>query len=81
MEEKFDEVEEKVKNIIKQVMQAKDPQIKRSSTIADLGGDSLTALGILAALEKEFEIDIPDEDALKIDSFATAVEVVKKQLD
>ena len=45
---------------------------------ADLGGDSLAALGILAALEQDFEIDIPDEEALKITSFMTAVEVVRK---
>ncbi|MFH1314211.1 MAG: phosphopantetheine-binding protein [Candidatus Eisenbacteria bacterium] len=78
MEEKFDEIEAKVKNVIMRVLQVDDAAVKRTSTIADLGGDSLAALGILAALEQEFEIDIPDEEALKITSFVTAVEVVRK---
>ena len=80
MKETFDGIEQKVKEIIKEVLQAKDEDIKKASTITDLGGDSLSALGILAALEKEFEIDIPDEEALKINSFMAAVEVVKKSM-
>ena len=78
MEEKFDEVEMKVKNVIMRVLQVGDSDVKKTSTIADLGGDSLAGLGILAALEQEFEVDIPDEEALKITSFMTAVEVVRK---
>jgi acyl carrier protein len=81
MEEQYDEIEAKVKSVIVRVLQADDSAVKKTSTIADLGGDSLSALGILAALEQEFEIDIPDEEALKITSFATAVEVVRKHVN
>jgi acyl carrier protein len=78
MEEKFDEIEAKVKGVIIRVLQVDETAVKKASTIADLGGDSLAALGILASLEQEFDIDIPDEEALKITSFMTAVEVVRK---
>ncbi len=80
MEQKFDEIELKVKEVIKKVLQVKDEDIKRETTIADLGGDSLAALGILSALEQEFDIDIPDEEALKINSFESAVQVVKNSM-
>ncbi len=70
------EIEQKVEKVIRNVLLIKDKKIEKESTIADLGGDSLSALGILSALEQEFDIDIPDEEAQKIESFATAVEVV-----
>lgn len=81
MEEEFDEIEGKVRDVIKEVLQADDSDVKKTATIADLGGDSLSALAILSALEREFDIDIPDDEALKIDSFATAVEVVRKRVN
>ena len=80
MEEQFDEVEGKVRDVIKEVLQAEDSEVKKTATIADLGGDSLSALAILSALEREFDIDIPDNEALGIDSFATAVEAVRKHV-
>ena len=77
MTDDFDEIEQRVRTVIQTVLQAEASEITRESTIEELGGDSLSALGILSALEQEFELDIADEDAMKIDSFAKAVEIVK----
>lgn len=80
MEENIEEIEKKVEKVIRNVLQLKDEEIKKESTIDSLGGDSLSALGILSALEQEFNIDIPDVEALKINSFTSAVKVVKGRL-
>ena len=82
MEEKFDEIEMKVKETIERVLKpkAKGVEIKKESTIADLGGDSLSALSILSALEQEFNINIPDEEIIDISNFSGAVKVVKKHV-
>ncbi len=80
MEEEFDETEQKVKKIIKKILKVRDTEIKRESSIADLGGDSLSALSILSAIEEEFNINIPDEETAEIDSFSGAVQLVKKHI-
>ncbi|MCF6156171.1 MAG: acyl carrier protein [Candidatus Brocadia sp.] len=80
MEEKFGEAEQKVKEIIKRVLKVKDTEIKKESSIAELGGDSLSALSILSAIEEEFNINIPDEETAEIDSFSGAVQLVKKHI-
>ena len=74
------DIEKRVKGVIEKVLQVKDRDMTRETTIADLGGDSLAALGIISALEQEFDVDIPDEDAQAISSLGTAVDIVKKRL-
>ncbi len=73
----LDEIESKVKEIIKNVLNVGDEEISSDSNIESLGGDSLSALSILSALERDFEIDIPDDVAMKINSLPTAVQIVK----
>jgi len=81
MEERFDEIEQRVKEVIKRVLQVNEENIKRETTIAELGGDSLAVLGILSALEQEFDITIPDDNARQIESFASAVKVIRGRLN
>jgi acyl carrier protein len=78
MGEDFDEIELKVKNIIEKSVIGIKKEVTKDSTIAELGGDSLSALVVLSALEQEFEIDISDEESREIASFSGAVKVVKK---
>lgn len=78
MEEKSDEIEQKVKEILKRILKVQDTSIKKESSIASLGGDSLSALSILSAIEEEFHINIPDEETIEIDSFSGAVALVTK---
>ena len=68
-------VEEKVKDIIAEQLGVKKEEIKaESSFVDDLGADSLDTVEVVMALEEEFGIEIPDEDAEKI---TTVGEVVK----
>ena len=50
MEEEFDGIEQKIRVIIGGILKVKDTEIKKESTIADFGGDSLAALRIISAL-------------------------------
>ncbi|MBU2504437.1 MAG: acyl carrier protein, partial [Candidatus Omnitrophica bacterium] len=59
--------EEKIKEIIAEQLGVKKEEIKpESSFIDDLGADSLDTVEVVMALEEEFGIEIPDEDAEKI---------------
>ncbi|MDI6801179.1 MAG: phosphopantetheine-binding protein [Thermodesulfovibrionales bacterium] len=76
--ETFDEIEQQVRSIIAEELQIDEQNIHKSSTIEDLGGDSLKALMIISALEARFDINISDEDAVKIKSFPSIIEVVRR---
>lgn len=66
---------EKVKNIIAEQLDANVEEITmETSMMKDLEADSLDAVEIMMALEDEFEITIPDEDA---ESFKNIGDIVK----
>ena len=48
--------------------------------IEDLGADSLATIELVMALEEEFDIEIPDEDADKIKTVRDAVEYLDKHV-
>jgi len=48
-----------------------------SSFVEDLGADSLDIVELIMALEEDFEIEIPDEDAEKITSVGNIVDYIK----
>ena len=49
-----------------------------TSFISDLGADSLDTVELVMELEEEFEINIPDEAAEKIQTVGQAVEFIEK---
>jgi acyl carrier protein len=49
-----------------------------ASFVDDLGADSLDTVELVMALEEAFDIEIPDEEAEKIQSVGQAVEYIKK---
>ena len=49
--------------------------------VDDLGADSLDVYQIIMAIEEEFEIDIPSEEAEKIVTVGDAVEQIKNALE
>ena len=48
--------------------------------IDDLGADSLDTVELIMEIEEQFEIDIPDEDAEKIQSVKDALDYIKNNL-
>jgi len=73
-------VEEKVKDIISEQLGVKKEEIKpESSFIDDLGADSLDTVEVVMALEEEFGIEIPDEDAEKITTVGDSVKYIEEK--
>jgi len=60
-------IEQKVKNIIAEQLGVGEEEIKTTSSfIEDLGADSLDIVELVMAMEEEFEVEIPDEEAENI---------------
>ena len=73
-------IEQKVKNIIADQLGVGEEEIKpTASFIEDLGADSLDIVELVMALEEEFGIDIPDEDADKLRTVGDALNYLKTQ--
>lgn len=72
-------VEEKVIKIIcEQLDVPKDDVVPEASFVDDLGADSLDQVELIMAMEEDFDISIPDEDAEKIGTVQNAIEYIKK---
>ncbi len=72
-------IEEKVRDIIvEQLGVSEEEVIPSASFINDLGADSLDIVELVMAFEEEFEIEIPDEVAEKIQTVGDAIEHIKK---
>ncbi|MCV2508674.1 MAG: acyl carrier protein [Candidatus Lightella neohaematopini] len=71
-------IEERVKNIIaEQLSIKKEDIINSSSFVDDLGADSLDTVELVMALEEEFNIEIPDEEAEKITTVQAAIDFIQ----
>ena len=67
-------IEEKVKKIIEEKLSVNADQITLEAKFAeDLKADSLDTVELVMALEDEFGLDIPDEDADKIKTVQDAI--------
>ena len=73
---------EKLQGIIAEVMNVGEDDITTSTTfVDDLGSDSLDIFEIIAAIEEQFDIEIPQEEAEKIVTVGDAVEQIKNALN
>ena len=73
---------EKLQGIIAEVMNVSEDYITTSTTfVDDLGADSLDIFEIVAAIEEQFDIEIPQEEAEKIVTVGDAVEQIKNALN
>ena len=69
---------EKIKKIIAEQLGIGEDGIKMdSSFVDDLGADSLDIVELIMALETEFDLEIPDEEAEKISTVGDVVEYIK----
>jgi len=74
-----DQIFDKVKAIIVDQLGVEEDEVNaESSFIEDLGADSLDIVELIMALEEEFEIEVPDEDAEKLATVTDAVEYIKE---
>lgn len=71
-------IEERVKKVVEDQLSVNQDQITvEASFIDDLGADSLDTVELVMALEEEFGVEIPDEEAEKITKVGEAIDYVK----
>ncbi len=72
-------IEERVTDIVvEQLGLERDKVHPESKFVDDLGADSLDTVELVMALEEEFEIEIPDEEAEKITTLREAIAYVEE---
>jgi acyl carrier protein len=72
-------VEDKMVDIIvEQLSVDKDKVVAGASFVDDLGADSLDLVELIMAMEEEFDVEIPDEEAEKIATVQDAIDFVNK---
>jgi acyl carrier protein len=75
-------LEEQVAKIIVEQLGVSPEEISpEASFIEDLGADSLDIVELVMAMEEAFDIEIPDDDAAKIEKFRDAVEYVQRRAE
>lgn len=75
------DIEARVKQIIVNKLNvSEDKVVPEASFINDLGADSLDTVELVMEFEKEFGIQVPDEDAEKIRTVGDAINYLKQKL-
>lgn len=73
-------VSDKVKSIIAEQLGVKKEEVTdQAKFIDDLGADSLDTVELVMALEEEFGIEIPDEDAEKMVTVGEAIKYIEEK--
>lgn len=75
-------LEARVKEIIvEQLGVSREEVVPEAHFIDDLGADSLDIVELVMAMEEEFDVEIPDEDAEKIQTIGNAIAYLKDKLE
>ena len=73
------DIQGKVKAIICEQLDVEaETVVLEASFVDDLGADSLDQVELIMAMEEEFDVSIPDEDAEKIVTVKDAIEYIEK---
>jgi acyl carrier protein len=73
-------IEDKVKDIIVEQLGVNPEQVTpQASFIEDLGADSLDIVELVMAFEEEFGVEVPDEDAEKLQNVGDVISYIKER--
>jgi acyl carrier protein len=73
----MENVEQRIKKIVAEQLGVNEAEVSNeSSFVDDLGADSLDTVELVMALEEEFECEIPDEQAEKINTVQQAIDYI-----
>ena len=67
--------------IVEQLGVSKEEAVAKASFIDDLGADSLDIVELVMTLEETFDIEIPDDDAEKMQTIGDAIDYLKERVD
>ena len=72
-------VADRIKQIVAEQLGVDENQVTtEASFMDDLGADSLDTVELVMALEEEFDVEISDEDAEKIQTVQNAIDYISK---
>ncbi|MCQ2559914.1 MAG: acyl carrier protein [Clostridia bacterium] len=75
-------IEERIKNIILEQLTVEEEEINPEASFqGDFGADSLDIVELIMAMEEEFKINIPDEEAEKIRTVGEAISYIENHID
>ncbi|MDX6767029.1 MAG: acyl carrier protein [Candidatus Methylacidiphilales bacterium] len=75
-------IEEKVKDIIVEQLSVNAEQVTpEAKFIEDLGADSLDVVELVMAFEEQFSVEVPDEDAEKLQTVGDVVKYIEEKQD
>lgn len=69
---------EKIKAIVSEQLGVDQDDITMETSFEDLNADSLDIVELIMALEEEFDLEIPDEDAEKLTTVGAAVAYIRE---
>ena len=76
-----EEILEKVKDIVSELLCIEKEEISEKSNFLDLGADSLDSVEIVMALEDKFNLCISDEEADILNTVKSVVDYIEKEID
>ena len=77
-----EDIFERVQDIVVQQLGVDKTKVTLNANFAnDLGADSLDTVELVMAIEEEFSIEIPDEDAEKIATLDQAIQFIQQAVD
>nr|AKE98880.1 acyl carrier protein [Bangia fuscopurpurea] len=75
------EIFEKVQKIVSEQLGVEKKEVTREANFSsDLGADSLDTVELIMAIEEEFEIEVPDNDAEKISTLSEVIDFIQLKL-
>ena len=74
-------IAEKIKSVIAEQLGVKPEEVTdQAKFVDDLGADSLDTVELVMALEEEYGVEIPDEDAEKLTTVGEAIKYIEEKL-
>jgi len=78
---KRDELEARIKKVVSSLLKVPEEKIALSSDfVKDLGAESIQSLELVAAFEREFGIEMDEEESLEVKTVGKAIEFIGKIL-
>ncbi|MDP3722278.1 MAG: acyl carrier protein [Candidatus Omnitrophota bacterium] len=75
------EVAERLERIFEELMVGETVPVRERTRLSCLTWDSLMQLTLVSAIEQEFQISISDEEAIDLNSFAVALQLIQEKLN